>query len=271
MKKSIQLSGVNDLDKNKIYFADVIDFLNHLDDDSIDLAVVDPPYNLNKGDWDNFKSEKEYFDFTFKWLNLLISKLKKTGSMYLFNTAYNSAIILSFLKNKDVIYKNWITWYKKDGFSSTKKKYVNAQETILFYTRSNKHTFNYDDIRLPYLSTDRISHAVTTGILKNGKRWFPNPNGKLCNDVWEITSQRHKEKLNGKVQTLSHPTVKPFEMVERIIKASSNEQDIVLDLFSGSGMTSIVCKKLNRNFIGCELNENYIANLERLGFEIGRL
>ena len=256
---------------NKIYHADVMRFLEALQDNSIDLAVVDPPYNLNKGDWDSFKTEQEYFDFTFQWLSLLIKKLKINGSLYLFNTAYNSAIILDFLKDKDLIYKNWITWYKKDGFSATKKKYVNTQETILFYTRSNNHIFNYDDIRLPYSSTDRIAHAVKKGILKNGKRWFPNPNGKLCNDVWEITSQRHKEKVNGKVQTLSHPTVKPYEMIERIIKASSNENDLVLDLFSGSGMTSIVCKNLNRKFIGCELNEAYILNLEGLGFEIGRL
>ena len=170
-----------------------------------------------------------------------------------------------------MIFKNWITWYKKDGFSSTKKKYVNAQETILFYTRSNKHIFNCDDIRLPYSSTDRITHAIKKGILKNGKRWFPNQNGKLCNDVWEITSQRHKEKVNGRVKALTHPTVKPYEMIERIIKASSKENDLILDLFSGSGMTSMVSKNLNRNFIGCELNEEYISNLERLGFDIGRL
>jgi len=262
---------VNHLEIDKIYSADVIDFLNELNDSSIDLAIVDPPYNLNKGDWDSFTSEQEYFSFTFKWLNLLIRKLKKTGSLYLFNTAYNSAIILNFLKDKELIYKNWITWYKKDGFSSTKKKFVNTQETILFYTRSNNHTFNYDDIRLPYASKSRMEHAVKKGILKNGKRWFPNPKGKLCNDVWEITSQRHKEKINGKVHTLSHPTVKPYDMIERIIKVSSNENDLILDLFSGSGMTSVACKRLNRHFIGCELNAEYISNLERLGFDIGRL
>jgi len=262
---------VNCLEKNKVYHADVIDFLKKLDNESIDLAIVDPPYNLSKGEWDKFKSETEYFKFTEKWLDMLIPKLKKNASLYLFNTAYNSAIILQYLRNSDINFKNWITWYKKDGFSATKKKYVNAQETILFYTKSSKYTFNYDDIRQPYDSQERMAHAAKKGILKNGKRWFPNENGKLCNDVWEITSQRHKEKKNGKVQVLVHPTIKPYEMIERIIKASSNPADMILDLFSGSGMTSVVAKKLERNFIGCEKDDNYIKYIESEGINIGRL
>lgn len=256
---------------NKIYQSDVFEFLDKLDDCSIDLAIADPPYNMNKGDWDKFKNEQEYLTFTFNWIDKLIPKMKPTGSFYLFNTAYNSALILSYLLDKNVIFKNWITWYKKDGFSSSKKKYVNAQETILYYSLSRNCVFNYDDIRIPYLSTERIAHATKKGIIKNGKRWFPNEKGKLCNDVWEITSQRHKEKVDGKVQALCHPTVKPYEMIERIVKASSNENDLVLDLFSGSGMTSIVSMKNNRNFIGCELETDYIKHIESEGIEIGRL
>ena len=246
-------------------------FLPELDDSSIDLAVVDPPYNLNKGSWDKFTDSTTYFDFTFRWLDLLIPKLSPNASVYLFNTAFNSAMILSYLTDSNLKFRNWITWYKKDGFSYTKRKYVNAQETILFYTKTNAYTFNCDAVRQPYLSTERIAHAAKKGILKNGKRWFPNADGKLCNDVWEITSQRHKEKDNGRVHALSHPTVKPYEMIERIVKASSNEGDLVLDLFSGSGTTSIVSKNLSRNFIGCENNEEYINHIESEGIEIGRL
>ena len=255
---------------NKIYHCDVLDFLQNVDDESIDLAIVDPPYNLHVADWDTFKNECDYFDFTFSWLDALIPKLRPTASMYLFNTAYNSAIILQHLVSQKINFCNWITWYKKDGFSYTKKKYVNTQETILFCTKSKNFVFNYDDVRLPYTSNERITHAQQKGILKNGKRWFPNEKGKLCNDVWEITSQRHKTKIKGKVQILPHPTTKPYEMIERIVKASSNKGDLVLDLFSGSGMTSIVSKSLARNFIGCENNAEYIKHIEE-ELEIGRL
>ena len=228
---------------NKVYFSDVLDFIPRLNDSSIDLAIADPPYNLKKGQWDIFESEQAYYNFIFDWLGLLIPKLKPTASLYLFNTAFNSAIIVNFLKDKDIQFKNWITWYK----------------------------FNYEDIRQPYTSTTRIAHATKKGIIKDGKRWFPNENGKLCNDVWEITSQRHKQKVNGKVKALDHPTVKPYEMIERMIKASSNEGNLVLDLFSGSGMTSIVSKALNRNFIGCERDKTYIDFIESEGIDIGRL
>ena len=256
---------------NTIYFADVIDFLNKLPNDSIDLAVVDPPYNMKKGQWDTFKTEDDYFAFMAKWLDLLIPKLKQKASLYLFNNAYNSAILLNMLKDRDIVFRNWITWYKKDGFSATKRKYVNNQETILFYTKSDDYTFNCDDIRVPYTSTSRMLCASKKGIIKNGKRWYPNEKGKLCGDVWEIISQRHKTKENGRVQKALHPTIKPTEMIERIIKASSNEGDMVLDLFSGSGTTAKTAITLNRAFIGCENNELYIKHIKEQNIEISNV
>lgn len=242
---------------NKIYNLDVFEFFNIVPNNFFDLAIVDPPYNLKIASWDNFKSEAEFLNFSYSWIEILLKKLKKTGSFYIFNTPFNCAKFLNFL-DKKAKFQNFITWYKKDGFANARKRYNSASETILFYTMSDNYTFNYDDIRVPYESTKRIKHARKNGILKNGKRWFPNSNGKLCPDVWEIVSQRHKEKVNGKVIKPSHPTIKPKEMIERMIKASSNESDLVLDLFSGSGMTSLVAKELGRNFIGCEIDKNYI-------------
>lgn len=243
---------------NKIYCMDAIKFLERLPDNFVDLAVIDPPYNLKKADWDTFASEKDFFKFTFNWIDKLIPKLKEDASLYIFNTPYNSAFILQYLIQKGLIFQNWITWDKRDGLGSAKRKYSNEQETILFFTKSRKHTFNYEDIRVPYESEERIKHASKKGILKNGKRWFPNPRGRLCGEVWHITSERHKNKVNGKVIQMAHLTPKPLEMIERIIKASSNEGDLVLDCFMGIGTTAIACKKLNRNFIGCEINKDYV-------------
>lgn len=248
---------------DKIELADVFDYLETLDDESIDLAIIDPPYNLNKGDWDIFESQKVFLDFTRRYLKLVYKKLKDTGSLYIFNTALNSAFILAILQNElKMIYQNWIVWYKKDGFSVSKSKFVNNQETILFFTKTKKYTFNYDDVREPYASTDRIAAAVKKGILKNGKRWYPNPKGRLCTDVWTFASVRHTNKIKGKVVKQGHPTPKPELMIERMIKASSNENDIVLDLFSGTGTTAYVAKKLNRHYVGCENNAEYYEIIE---------
>ena len=234
---------------NKIYNYDCLTFLKKIEDESIDLAVIDPPYNILDVEWDKFKSHKDFLKFTFSWIDALLPKIKPMGSLYIFNTPFNSAFILQHLVDKKMHFQNWITWDKRDGFSATKKKYTSAQETILFFTKSSKYTFNANDVRIPYESTSRIEHAKKKGILKNGKRWFPNADGKLCTEVWHIASERHKSKINGKTVKQPHLTPKPLEMIERIVKASSKKNDIVLDCFVGTGTTAIAALKHQRNFI----------------------
>jgi site-specific DNA-methyltransferase (adenine-specific) len=247
----------NKTTKNYIYNLDVFDFLNNkVKDNSIDLAVIDPPYNMKKADWDTFKNQDDFLNFTFGWIEALLPKLKQDSSLYIFNTPFNSAYILQFLVDKGLNFRNWIVWNKQDGISAPKSKFVNGSETILFFTKGNP-IFNFNDVREPYKSTDRMKHAAKKGIIKNGKRWFPNPNGRLCSEVWDFSSERHKNKINGKVQKMQHLTPKPKDMIERIIKASSNENDLVLDCFMGSGTTAIVSKKIGRDFIGTELNKDY--------------
>lgn len=242
---------------NTIYNECCFSFLPRLKNCSVDLAVLDPPYNLEVAEWDKFQSHEEFLDFTFGWIDLLIPKLKRTGSLYLFNTAFNSAYILQHLMAQNLKFQNWIVWNKRDGLSAPKRKYANAQEVILFFTTSDSHTFNYDDIRVPYESTERMAHAARKGIIKNGKRWYPNPDGKLCPDVWHFSSERHKKKVNGRTQKLNHLTPKPTALIERIIKASSNVGDLVLDCFMGCGTTAMVSKANDRNFIGCESDRDY--------------
>jgi len=251
---------------NKIYKIDCISFLSKIDDKSIDLAVIDPPYNLKKAEWDTFKSNKHFLNFTFKWIDALLPKLKNTASLYIFNTPYNSTFILQYLVKNNFIFQNWITWDKKDGMAASKKRYNNGQETILFFTKSNNYTFNHDAIRIPYESTERIAHAAKKGILKNGKRWFPNSKGKLCREVWHFSSERHKNKINGKTPKMPHLTPKPLDMIERIIRASSNQGDLILDCFVGSGTTAVASKKLKRNFI-CSDNDKEYVNLARLNIK----
>jgi site-specific DNA-methyltransferase (adenine-specific) len=244
---------------------DCFEFLSKIDDNIIDLAIIDPPYNMHKATWDTFDSDVDFFNFTYKWIDVLIPKLKKTGSLYIFNTPYNSAFILHYLVAKKMQFKNWITWDKRDGQGSATRKYRHGQETILFFTKSNEYTFNYNDIRIPYESTDRIKSAMSSGLIKNGKRWYPNKNGKQCNEVWHIVSERHKNKVNGKTVKMSHVTPKPIEMIDRIIKASSNKNALILDCFCGSGTTAVSAKKLNRNYICADfLDVNIIETKKRL-------
>ena len=258
---------------NQIHKMDVFDFLEkEVRDESVDLAIVDPPYNLRKADWDTFRSQEDFLRFTYNWIDAMLPKIKATGSFYIFNTPYNAAHILCFLSRRNMHFQNWIVWDKRDGLASAKRKYVNGQEAILFFSKAQKHVFNHDDIRVPYNSTDRMAHAAKKGIIKNGRRWYPNPNGKICGEIWHFSSERHKRKVNGRVVKMDHLSPKPVAMVERMVKASSNPGDLVLDCFMGSGTTAIVSAKLGRNFIGCEKDDDYHAvclrNLKEAGISV---
>ena len=136
--------------KNCIYNLDVFDFLNNkVADNCIDLAVIDPPYNMKKAKWDTFTNKNSFLNFTFSWIKRLVPKLKQDSSLYIFNTSFNSAYILQFLVEQGLDFKNWIIWDKQDGISSPKNKFVNGSETILFFTKGTP-IFNFNDIREPY-------------------------------------------------------------------------------------------------------------------------
>ena len=115
---------------NKIIVSDCFDFIESVDDNSIDLALLDLPYFMGKGDWDVFVDERDFADFTFLWIDSLLPKIKGGGSLYIFNTPYNSSFILRHLIKRNFTFQNWITWDKRDGIASTKKRFVPNQETI---------------------------------------------------------------------------------------------------------------------------------------------
>ena len=250
--------------QNKIIQGDVLKKIKILDDDSFDLVIADPPYNQKIDSWDTF-NEKEYWSFMDLWIKFVSTKIKNGGSIFIFNNPYNSALTIPILEKWGFSFQNWITWYKKDGFGVPKKKFRTMQEVILFFTKGEKpKIFNIDAVREPYKSTQRIKAAEEKGIIKNGKRWFPNPKGALRSDIWEFVSQRHKDKINGKVQKHWHKTQKPHDLIKIIIKISTNSSSKILDLFSGSGSTTIVAKKMSINSLGIELNCDYVKKIKEI-------
>lgn len=248
--------------KNKIISGDVIKEMNKMEAEYFDLIIADPPYNQNIAKWDSYDS-KVYWKFMNEWIEQAAKKLKPGGSIWVFNNPYNSGMTVPILEKNGLEFQNWITWYKKDGFGAPKYKFRTKQETILFFTKSSRPSiFNRDSVREPYKSKDRLKAATTKGIIKNGKRWYPNKNGALRSDIWEFSSQRHKEKQNGKVVKHWHETPKPHDLIQTIIKTSSNKESIILDLFSGSGATSIVSKKMGIDSIGIEKNKTYVRKIK---------
>jgi len=243
---------------NRIYCRDACRFMSAIPNESIDLVIMDPPYNMKVAEWDDYSEKnRDFMYYMHLWLNHATRVLKPNGSIYVFNTPYNSFWIgYHFIFGLDMKFRNWIVWDKRDGMSGSKNKYVCKQEVILFFTKSDKHIFNYDAIRVPYEHEERVKY----GVVKKGKKWMPNPDGKLCTDVWDFTSERfsNRNRSGNRLKKMKHPTPKPLEMIERMVKASSNKGDIVLDPFMGSGTTAIAAKLHGRRFMGCDSSKEYV-------------
>lgn len=228
------------IDNQLLIMGDAIEKLKELSDKSIDLVVTDPPYNLNK---DYGKSQDklefdEYMEFSKNWISECCRVLKDNGSIYIFmGMRYISYIYEILEKDFGLTFNGWITWYYTQGVGKT-KGYSPRHDDILFFTKNSKNfTFNLDDIRVP----QKFYRSVN------------NMRGANPGNVWEF-SHMHYCNINRQ----QHPTQKPEGLYERMILASSNKGDMVLDPFLGSGTLLRVCQQLDRYGIGIDNNPEYI-------------
>jgi len=237
--------------KHKIYQGDAIDILqNKIEDNSIDLIFVDPPYNIGKdfnGLKDKWKTDDDYLKWSYEWINLLIKKLKKTGSLYIMTSTQFMPYFDIFLRNKLEILSRIVWSYDSSGVQA-KKYFGSMYEPILFCVKDRKkYTFNAQDI---LVEAKTGSKRKLIDYRKNPPQ--PYNTTKVPGNVWNFPRVRYRMS-----EYENHPTQKPIALLERIIKASSNEGDLILDPFSGTFTTSYVAKKLNRRSIGIEINEEY--------------
>lgn len=222
---------------------DALELFKNIKDNSIDLIVADPPYNLNKdyGNNSDTKSFEEYIKFTEDWTIEAKRVLKPTGTIYVFmGFRFISYLYQILEKSQKLNFNNWICWYYTQGIGK-KKGFSPRHDDILMFTKTKKFTFNLDSIRVP----------------QKFYRFVNNMRGANPGDVWEFSHVHYCQENRQ-----NHPTQKPEGLIERMVLASSNEGDIVLDPFSGSGTTLRVCQQLNRKGIGFELNQEYVLMTE---------
>lgn len=242
----------------QLYQGDSIDWLKSLDSESIDLVFADPPYNIKKADWDNFQNQEQYIDWSLQWITEASRILKSTGSLYICGFSE----ILADLKHPASKYFKscrWLIWHYKNK-ANLGSDWGRSHESIIHFRKSNQVKLNLDDVRIPYgahtLKYPSHPQAETSAYGKGSKKkrdnWTPNPKGAKPKDVIEIPTT-----CNGMGETTPHPTQKPEELLRKFVLASSNEGDLVIDPFSGSGTTLVVAEQLNRRWMGCELNMEY--------------
>jgi adenine-specific DNA-methyltransferase len=246
----------------KIIWGDALEVLTtQIEDTSIDLIFADPPYNIGKnfnGHKDKWSSEEEYLEWCYTWLDLCISKLKNNGSMYVMTATQFMPFFDIYLRKKMTILSRIIWYYDSSGVQA-KNYYGSLYEPILFCVKDKEnYTFNREDILV----------EAKTGAKRKLIDYRKNPpqpynTEKVVGNVWEFPRVRYRMP-----EYENHPTQKPLALLERIIKASSNEGNLVLDPFSGTFTTSYVAQNLERKSIGIELQEEYIKiGLRRLNVE----
>ena len=238
-----------------LFQADSIELLKQLPENSVDMIFADPPYNLsnggftvhagkrvsvNKGKWDVSKGVDEDLEFHIRWIKQCYRVLKPNGTIWIsgtYHSIYQCGYALQLLGYKIL---NDITWFKPNASPNLSGRYFTASHETLLWARKDpngKHTFNYQ-------------------AMKNGN-WhetdFIKKDAKQMRSVWAIGTPKAEEKTFGK-----HPTQKPMALLERIMLASTNAADIVLDPFTGSSTTGIAAAKHGRKFIGIDLEKEYL-------------
>ena len=242
------------VDEHEIINGDIFNSIEKIQEQSIDLLIVDPPYNLTKNyNGLTFKStsDEEYQKWTESWICLIKSKIKQTGSIYVCCDWKTSPIIHQVLSNHFIV-RNRITWEREKGRGS-KTNWKNNIEDIYFATVSDEYTFNIDAVKLK--KSVIAQYRNQDGVPKD---WEDTDEGKFRlthpSNVWTDISIP----FWSMPENTDHPTQKPEKLIAKLILASSNEGDFVFDPFLGSGTTAVVAKKLNRKYGGVEINETYL-------------
>ena len=243
-----------------------IEFLKRVPDNSIQLVLIDPPYNLDLDIWDSFDN---YLEWAKQWIDEIYRILSPSGNCVIFGGFQYQDLkkgdlleILHYTRhNTDLRFTNLVIWYYKNGMSAY-RYFANRHEEAVWLTKTKKYYFDLDSVRSQYSSKQKQ-------IALKDKRLIPAniEKGKNPTNVWEIG------RLNGNSkERVGHPTQKPLEIIRRFVKSLSYEGSVVLDFFAGSGTTARVCIEENRHSIMVDSNhqtlEYFKKHIEKKGQQL---
>ena len=251
-----------------LWQGDAARWLQTVPDASVDLVVADPPYSIKKAEWDTFESQQAYVEWSLGWIREAARVLTPVGTLYVCGFSE----ILADLRlpaSRHFAGCRWLVWHYKNK-ANLRNDWGRSHESVLHFRKSKRFTFNTDDVRIPYgaHTLKYPSHPqAETSQYGNGKKrtdaWTPHPRGAKPKDVIEIPTT-----CNGMHEKTPHPTQKPEELVRRLVLASSDPEDLVVDPFFGSGTTPVVAEQLGRRWAGCDLTAEYadwaIDRIERV-------
>ena len=240
--------------QNVTVIGDFYNVIKKIENNSVDLLIVDPPYNLNKNfHGGKFKktNNEEYTKYCESFIEALMPKLKQTASIYVC-CDWESSLVLGSVIQKYFILRNRITWQREKG-RGARKNWKNSMEDIFFATVSDDYVFNLNNVmqRRKVLAPYKENGKPKDWKEENGIKFRDTCPSNFWDDIavpyWSMP------------ENTAHPTQKPEKLIAKLILASSNKNSLVLDPFAGSGTTAVVAKKLGRKYIGIEKNPLYCA------------
>lgn len=237
---------------NHVYTIDAIEGLKQLEDNSVDLIFTDPPYNINinygQGLYKDNLSEDKYLDWCHEWQTLCLSKLKDTGSLYLMHYPDVCAFWMVDLKEK-ACFRKWISWVYSSNIGHSKSNFTTAHRTILYFTKTDKYIFNALADPQPYKNPN---DKRVKKLIENGRK------GVTPYDWWDFQLVKNVSKQ----KTMWENQI-PVNLVERVVKMSTNKGDLVVDPFMGSGTTAEAAYLNGRNYIGFDINPESVSQTKK--------
>ena len=246
------------LKQNQIHHGNCFSLVPKIPDNSIDLIVCDGPYgNQNNHIWDRIPNIQEY---NLKLISIFSEKLKQGGALYLFGKSN----CIDFIDYRPYLtLKSRIVWYQPSRLSQGRISYTNNYDIICYFIKGDRpRVFNLDDIRVAQMvELEHRKRCENVPSVVNGKfsKTKFNQKGKNPGDVWgDIKQLTYKSKELVSREALN-TIQKPEKLIERLVKASSQPNDLVLDPFCGMGTCPVVCRRLQRNFIAIENDPNSVS------------
>jgi site-specific DNA-methyltransferase (adenine-specific) len=244
-------------DHGELWHCDVLDLLGKLPSGSVDLVVTDPPYAIDKAEWDEFESIDAYVDWCDTWLAEVARVLAPHGSAYVCGF---SEILADVKVRSAKRFANcrWLIWYYKNK-ANLGKDWGRSHESIL-HLRAEDARIDVDAVRVPYnghttkypTRVQAVSSQYGGGVRRD--KWEPHPLGAKPRDVIEVPVI-----CNGMTEKTPHATQKPEALIEKLVLASSTPGQLVVDPFVGSGTTALVAGRLGRNWLAGDADARYVG------------
>ncbi len=245
------------LQRNRIYQGDSLKLIDGIDDDSVDLIVCDGPYGVTQHEWDRIHNMQEY---NLELIRRFAPKLKEGGALYLFG----KSDCIDFIDYRPhLTLKSKIVWYQPSRLSQGRINYTNNYDIICYFIKGDRpRCYNLEAIRVPQLvELEHRLRVERVPSVKNGKysKTKFNRKGKNPGDVWGDIKQLTYKSKELVCREALNTIQKPEKLIERIVLASSNPGDFVLDPFSGVGTCPLVCQRNGREYIGIELRADFVT------------